>query len=722
MLQSSHSFALPTSVFKPNLLCIALNEHDELTNKQTFTVGYVSTAQTITLYTPHTQNTVELNINRNITCITSYNNIVYIGSNNTLQAYNPLRNTDIYYIECNDGVVCNTVNNNNLCIVGGNCSISGYDNTGKEILWSVAADTVTAIATNNTNNVYNNSSKNNTSSKQLIVCTSDNYIRIFEDDNIISEILETDYVIQILTVDNSINHFVALLNNGNIVAYNNNIKVYDITHNNKATTIQLYDINNDGLLELCIGYNNGLIEFRHLDNNNSIVYSNSTQFYTTISGILVLSKDQLLICSSDGQCKLYSYITHNKTLSTDIILPVIDTHALEAQRLHLLQQRSSLQNELKQYQEQLKKLNDTINNNQDKQQSDNNNLLIPSDTTITVNVKPNKINQCVMLTLNTNNDTVIKLAICNNKLLFDNGTKTVYPHRQSSTLSIPIRSNKYINTDIDILCVVGRRTGHTDHVFNITYNLPRFSSFICVKPRDLQASGCVSFNTNERVNRVALWLNTVFNIDDKSPNTNGTQYTLSSDMLHAGFVNVRDSTHAVVIKMHNNTIHIKSDNIELCGDILQDLCSYLRIEYVQTTIDFPRQLDELNKVIDNIHTYNTQRHKMMTDIADASNVLKYTLIKAEDYRLLRDINNMSIQYSNLHHSNNELIAEYNKRSNNHNELLKSLKHVNNMIQHASRLRLGDQQNVLIQSCRQAIKNNMTHSIIDIIKGTKTVTV
>lgn len=69
-------------------------------------------------------------------------------------------------------------------------------------------------------------------------------------------------------------------------------------------------------------------------------------------------------------------------------------------------------------------------------------------------------------------------------------------------------------------------------------------------------------------------------------------------------------------------------------------------------------------------------------------LVKVLVIKAEDARILNDMKLMKKMYSSLYEVNRELIGEYIKRANNHNELLSSLKEVNAMIQKAARLRVG----------------------------------
>jgi Bardet-Biedl syndrome 2 protein len=125
-------------------------------------------------------------------------------------------------------------------------------------------------------------------------------------------------------------------------------------------------------------------------------------------------------------------------------------------------------------------------------------------------------------------------------------------------------------------------------------------------------------------------------------------------------------------------------------------------------------------MLQQVDAYNTQRIKMQADIADNSMIVKTMLIHAEDSRLLHDTSDGMIQsYTSLYDLNHELIAEYNKRYNNHQELLKCLKEVNNMIQKASRIRVGDAKTYVVSACRAAVKANNTQQLIKVIKSGKT---
>ena len=98
-----------------------------------------------------------------------------------------------------------------------------------------------------------------------------------------------------------------------------------------------------------------------------------------------------------------------------------------------------------------------------------------------------------------------------------------------------------------------------------------------------------------------------------------------------------------------------------------------------------------------------------------SNTAKTLVIKAEDARILQDIKAMRAAYAQLYTLNAELMGEYSKRANNHEQLLAALKEVNHMIQKAARLRVGSAKARIVASCRAAIKANNFHALFKIMK-------
>merc|ERR1719181_2360641 len=126
-------------------------------------------------------------------------------------------------------------------------------------------------------------------------------------------------------------------------------------------------------------------------------------------------------------------------------------------------------------------------------------------------------------------------------------------------------------------------------------------------------------------------------------------------------------------------------------------------------------MEKFKSVLMRVDEYNAVRLKLTAEMADSSNLVKALIVKAEDYRMLSDMGNLKKVFSSLQQTNSDLIAEYNKRANNHQELLGQLKEVNMMIQKAAKLRVGGAKTRVVAACRQAIKNNNIHQLFQIIK-------
>jgi Bardet-Biedl syndrome 2 protein len=155
--------------------------------------------------------------------------------------------------------------------------------------------------------------------------------------------------------------------------------------------------------------------------------------------------------------------------------------------------------------------------------------------------------------------------------------------------------------------------------------------------------------------------------------------------------------------------------MDLAGDIVQDMCRYLKIQHLESVADYPREMEVFEEVLQRVEDHNTTRLKLSAEISHRANIIKNLVIRAEDARILNDVGQMKNKYSELYDLNQELIGEYTKRANNHAELLKSLKEVNHMIQKAAKLRMGQYKKKVVSTCRKAIKSNNIHTLLKIIK-------
>ncbi len=121
------------------------------------------------------------------------------------------------------------------------------------------------------------------------------------------------------------------------------------------------------------------------------------------------------------------------------------------------------------------------------------------------------------------------------------------------------------------------------------------------------------------------------------------------------------------------------------------------------------------QVVATVAECNAARMNITADMADDAQRIKAMIIRGEDSSLMLDMDTMRRAYTELNAMNNQLIQNYNTRSQNHETLLAALKEVNQMIQKAANLRLGKHKSRVISDCRTAVKNNNMASLFRIIK-------
>jgi len=290
----------------------------------------------------------------------------------------------------------------------------------------------------------------------------------------------------------------------------------------------------------------------------------------------------------------------------------------------------------------------------------------------------------------------------------------VYPSHPSSTARVPIKAKKNAAVDLQIAVLVGARGSATQyHVIELQHTLPKFAMFAPVSTNDRTSRGAgsnptsfVTFTVQERVNRVILWVQQSFHVSNVRAQKDG---------VHLNFVSLRDQNQlGFSFTPENGKVTISCEDMELAAEVVQDLCSYLQVQELDSVAEFPSEMTTFREVLMRVDDYNATRLKLTAEMADSSNLVKTLVIKAEDARILGDMQSMKRMYSELYTLNNQLIGEYVKRSTNHQALLGALKEVNHMIQKAARLRVGTAKTKVVTACRNAIKSNNINSLFQII--------
>lgn len=161
---------------------------------------------------------------------------------------------------------------------------------------------------------------------------------------------------------------------------------------------------------------------------------------------------------------------------------------------------------------------------------------------------------------------------------------------------------------------------------------------------------------------------------------------LNTHEFRACFQSVRDRSVLVVEAQHNGECVIRCDRMELAANLIQEIAEFFNFREVSSLAEFPFEFNALSQLVQRIDELQSLRTHFSANIADVVNNIKMLVVRAEDARLLKNMKALKKQYARLSQENNALVAEFNQRNNNHNELLRLLKELNAYIQRGACLR------------------------------------
>jgi len=80
-----------------------------------------------------------------------------------------------------------------------------------------------------------------------------------------------------------------------------------------------------------------------------------------------------------------------------------------------------------------------------------------------------------------------------------------------------------------------------------------------------------------------------------------------------------------------------SDEIELAGNVLQDICLSFKIQDIETHTSYQKYVEDVQAMTINIEKLDSVRNQFSINMVDIINFIKDYFVKAEDNRMLDDM-------------------------------------------------------------------------------------
>uniref|UniRef100_A0A915KGJ0 Uncharacterized protein n=1 Tax=Romanomermis culicivorax TaxID=13658 RepID=A0A915KGJ0_ROMCU len=218
------------------------------------------------------------------------------------------------------------------------------------------------------------------------------------------------------------------------------------------------------------------------------------------------------------------------------------------------------------------------------------------------------------------------------------------------------------------------------HVFELDRSFPKFSFYALCNDNAPQPKSYVTFTVNERPQRLALWISDNFLLQD--------EMIVRDNKLDAKFFSLRGSGMLFLqadLAAGGCRIYVRCDDMDVCGDVVQVLAEFFGLADLNTSAEFPIEIERLHSLLEKISELYILKDRLMAEAADYNGLVKGLLIRAEDARLLDDIATMKRYYTEIYSINQQIISQHKIRSSKQENLKSCLKEVNQIIQKAGRL-------------------------------------
>ncbi|XP_047536054.1 Bardet-Biedl syndrome 2 protein homolog [Vanessa atalanta] len=619
--------------------------------------------------------------------------MLLIGSPTQILAYDVHDNSDLFFKEAPDCVNVIIVGhfgkyNEILVIVGGNSSVLALNWEGNEIFWNVVSGKVCSMITFD----FDRDGEN-----ELLIGCEDSYIKVLKNNQFIMELAETGPVLCLSQISDV--RFAYGLANGTIGIYEEGIRLWRVKSKQNAVSLRW----SGDSLACC--WANGRIDWR--DGTGRV--HRRVQMRSNAAAMLLADYRSIgvpdLVCISDrGEVLGYPPVQENMGMNT-----TSNKLANEEDRLavtELLNKKQALMVELQHYEANASSMNLDL---------ERSTTAMPTSTKLQVAVAADTDEGCLQLAISTNNSTIVRVALVLAEGIFESG-ETLARHPNStqlkSLLYVPLEPPRDVPVDVHIKALVGYPESEQFHIFELTKQLPRFSMYTMLSTSIVKTKidSYVSFRITERVQRICIWINQNFLLDEEIDLENE-----DTRELHISFLCLRDRSRVDLDFGADGQVKFTTHDIRLAGDLIQSLAIYLNLSDLQSLARFPEAEEKLRSEMNIVSEVGETRYRLAAETAEKAQLITALLPAAQDAASY-DLKEMLNRYKDVILLNEELLTSCHIRCATQEQAVASLKNLHTILQQAARLRVGKYSKAVITACRAAVSDNNTEALVKILQA------
>eukprot|EP00055_Hartaetosiga_balthica_P003199 m.6870 g.6870 ORF g.6870 m.6870 type:complete len:761 (-) comp2668_c0_seq1:36-2318(-) len=664
--------------------------------------------------------------------------LIFVGSAHHLVAYNIVDNKNHFSTELSDGCSClstGTLSDSNkpLIYIGGTCSIYGYDAQGTDEFWTVTGDDVISMVVSE----FKDSSKT-----ELVVGSNNCEVHAFNSEGESTDEMALSAVVSRMKRIGSATIAFGL-STGVVGVLKEGKQIWESKTKHQVTSLEKFEVN--GRVAVVVGWSNGLLEFRNVD-DGTIIFSESLK--TQIAGLAVSDyrkegKDHLLVVLTSGRVVAFSSGTSAKhSLGA---APVVKENY--GAKIRLLQQKRK---DLLYRLGNLKKLQ--------KKKSK-----ASSDFDTFVHTKTNSrleiIDGKLHLLVDTTSGIKIQSVTLLNDGLYEEDAHTEFFVVPVRVAKILLPTPKLAEFHLTIRSLIGDGLSSK---FLVTQGKIVVKKYSCFSREDVSEPSLLNaYAANPSIEEKILhWIKSSFSgceeIASLSPPVglvsssfgsiffavHGETLVIGSDIGHTLNSIVNDLRDRVVLNpiTLQKTVTVfkhvsgKDDEVtssestllpSIKGETIQNPnLNHARIEVNEKDkgIDDGMSVgnivgDDVDGgvvlVLQSVQDLHSVRQKLVAEIAENSTLAKSLLLRAEDHRIMGNFVAMQQAYGDVMDVNKDILRAHAFRYSNQEKLMSQVRILNKIIHERAERNGGG---AFIDSCRQAIKENDYGTLLDLLQN------